>query len=182
MVDYKKPAAPTVTPESGAYSEGQKVTVDNIPEGSKAYYTIDGSVPTSASDEYIEPFDIPTGNNVISVVIIDTHNQSSTVVKRNYVVSKAKSFSYNECLDILKNRLVSDGVVKADGNTTTDGKAVTYVYQPKSTVDSVEMYIVRLDVTDNIATTTKGYYGIGIKNGACYKITNSNGTYSSTEY
>ena len=182
VVDYKKPAAPTVTPESGAYSEGQKVTVDNIPEGSKAYYTIDGSVPTSASDEYIEPFDIPTGNNVISVVIIDTHNQSSTVVKRNYVVSKAKSFSYNECLDILKNRLVSDGVVKADGNTTTDGKAVTYVYQPKSTVDSVEMYIVRLDVTDNTATTTKGYYGIGIKNGACYKITNSNGTYSSTEY
>lgn len=182
IVEYKKPSAPTVSPESGTYSEGQKVTVDNIPVGSKAYYTLDGSTPTASSEEYTEPFDIPTGNNVISVVIIDSHNQSSSVVKRNYVVNKAKTFSYNECLDILKNRLIADGVLKSDGNTTKDGKTVTYVYQSKTTVDSVEMYIVRFDVTDKSNTSTVGYYGIAIKSGTCYKVTNKDGSYSASEY
>lgn len=182
VVDYKKPSTPTVNPESGTYAEGQQVTVSNIPVGSKAYYTLDGSTPTANSEEYTEPFDIPAGNNVISVIIIDSHNQASSVVKRNYVINKAKTFSYNECLEILKNRLIADGVLKSDGNTTSDGKKVTFVYQPKATVDSVEMYIVRYDVTDKSKTTTEGYYGIGIKNGTCYKVTNSNGSYSSTEY
>lgn len=182
IVDYKKPSAPTVSPESGTYSEGQKVTVSNIPSNSKAYYTLDGSTPTANSEEYTEPFDIPAGNNVISVIIIDSHNQSSSVVKRNYVVEKAKTFSYNECLDILKQRLISDGVLKSDGNTTSDGKTVTFVYQPKTTINSVEMYVVRLDVTDKSQTTTSGYYGIGIKSGTCYKVTHNNGSYSAGEY
>ena len=182
VVDYKKPSTPTVSPESGTYAEGQQVTISNIPVGSKAYYTLDGSTPTAGSEEYTEPFDIPEGNNVISVIIIDSHNQASSVVKRNYVINKAKTFSYNECLEILKNRLIADGVLKSDGNTTSDGRKVTFVYQPKATVNSVEMYIVRFDVTDKSKTSTEGYYGIGIKNGTCYKVTNSNGSYSSSEY
>lgn len=82
VVDYKKPSTPTVSPESGTYAEGQQVTISNIPVGSKAYYTLDGSTPTAGSEEYTEPFDIPEGNNVISVVIIDSHNQASSVVKK----------------------------------------------------------------------------------------------------
>ena len=38
------------------------------------------------------------------------------------------------------------------------------------------------DVKDKSKTSTEGYYGIGIKNGTCYKVTNSNGSYSSSEY
>ena len=113
-VDFKKPSAPTVGPASGTYEEGQTVTIDNIPVGSTAYYTLDGSTPTKNSEEYSEPFTIPTGNNVISVVIIDSHNQSSSVVKRNYVVNKAKTYVYNEALEILKGKLISKGVLKSD--------------------------------------------------------------------
>ena len=69
-VDIKKPSAPTVGPASGTYEEGQTVTIDNIPVGSTAYYTLDGSTPTKNSEEYSEPFTIPTGNNVISVVTV----------------------------------------------------------------------------------------------------------------
>lgn len=58
------------------------MTISNIPVGSKAYYTLDGSTPTAGSEEYTEPFDIPEGNNVIAVVIIDSHNQASSVVKK----------------------------------------------------------------------------------------------------
>lgn len=182
-VDFKKPSAPTVSPASGTYEEGQTVTIDNIPAGSTAYYTLDGSTPTKNSDEYSEPFTIPTGNNVISVVIIDSHNQSSSVVKRNYVVNKAKTYVYNEALEILKAKLISKGVLKSDGATAADGSTVTFVYQSRTTVDGVEMFVVRYDVTSKTGkTSTAGYYGVATKTGDCYTVTQNGGAYSAAAY
>lgn len=182
-VDFKKPSAPTVSPASGTYEEGQTVTIDNIPAGSTAYYTLDGSTPTKNSEEYSEPFTIPTGNNVISVVIIDSHNQSSSVVKRNYVVNKAKTYVYNEALEILKAKLTSKGVLKSDGATAADGSTVTFVYQSRTTVDGVEMFVVRYDVTSKTGkTSTAGYYGVATKTGDCYTVTQNGGAYSAAAY
>lgn len=182
-VDFKKPSAPTVSPVSGTYEEGQTVTIDNIPVGSTAYYTLDGSTPTKNSEEYSEPFTIPTGNNVISVVIIDSHNQSSSVVKRNYVVNKAKTYVYNEALEILKGKLISKGVLKSDGTTAADGSTVTFVYQSRTTVDGVEMFVVRYDVTSKTGkTSTAGYYGVATKTGDCYTVTQNGGAYSAAAY
>lgn len=182
-VDFKKPSAPTVSPVSGTYEEGQTVTIDNIPVGSTAYYTLDGSTPTKNSEEYSEPFTIPTGNNVISVVIIDSHNQSSSVVKRNYVVNKAKTYVYNEALEILKGKLISKGVLKSDGTTAADGSTVTFVYQSRTTVDGVEMFVVRYDVTSKTGkTSTAGYYGVATKTGDCYTVTQNGGAYSADAY
>ena len=182
-VDFKKPSAPTVSPVSGTDEEGQTVTIDNIPVGSTAYYTLDGSTPTKNSEEYSEPFTIPTGNNVISVVIIDSHNQSSSVVKRNYVVNKAKTYVYNEALEILKGKLISKGVLKSDGTTAADGSTVTFVYQSRTTVDGVEMFVVRYDVTSKTGkTSTAGYYGVATKTGDCYTVTQNGGAYSAAAY
>ncbi len=182
-VDFKKPSAPTVSPASGTYEEGQTVTIDNIPVGSTAYYTLDGSTPTKNSEEYSESFTIPTGNNVISVVIIDSHNQSSSVVKRNYVVNKAKTYVYNEALEILKGKLISKGVLKSDGATAADGSTVTFVYQSRTTVDEVEMFVVRYDVTSKAGkTSTAGYYGVATKTGDCYTVTQNGGAYSAAAY
>lgn len=182
-VDFKKPSAPTVSPVSGTYEEGQTVTIDNIPVGSTAYYTLDGSTPNKNSEEYSEPFTIPTGNNVISVVIIDSHNQSSSVVKRNYVVNKAKTYVYNEALEILKGKLISKGVLKSDGATAADGSTVTFVYQSRTTVDGVEMFVVRYDVTSKTGkTSTAGYYGVATKTGDCYTVTQNGGAYSADAY
>ena len=182
-LDFKKPSAPTVSPASGTYEEGQTVTIDNIPAGSTAYYTLDGSTPTKNSEEYSEPFTIPTGNNVISVVIIDSHNQSSSVVKRNYVVNKAKTYVYNEALEILKAKLISKGVLKSDGATAADGSTVTFVYQSRTTVDGVEMFVVRYDVTSKTGkTSTAGYYGVATKTGDCYTVTQNGGAYSAAAY
>ena len=182
-VDFKKPSAPTVSPVSGTYEEGQTVAIDNIPVGSTAYYTLDGSTPTKNSEEYSEPFTIPTGNNVISVVIIDSHNQSSSVVKRNYVVNKAKTYVYNEALEILKGKLISKGVLKSDGTTAADGSTVTFVYQSRTTVDGVEMFVVRYDVTSKTGmTSTAGYYGVATKTGDCYTVTQNGGAYIAAAY
>lgn len=182
-VDFKKPSAPTVSPVSGTCDWSSDLTIDNIPVGSTAYYTLDGSTPTKNSEEYSEPFTIPTGNNVISVVIIDSHNQSSSVVKRNYVVNKAKTYVYNEALEILKGKLISKGVLKSDGTTAADGSTVTFVYQSRTTVDGVEMFVVRYDVTSKTGkTSTAGYYGVATKTGDCYTVTQNGGAYSAAAY
>ncbi|MDO5382408.1 MAG: chitobiase/beta-hexosaminidase C-terminal domain-containing protein [Eubacteriales bacterium] len=182
VVDYKKPGLPSVSPASGNYSEGQKITIDNIPEGSKAYYTLDGTTPTKNSTEYTGEFDMPVGNTVVSVIIISSHDQESSVAKRNYVVNASKTYTYDETLSLLRSKLISKSVLKADGETTTDGSKVTFVYHTKTTVNSVEMYITRMDVTKGGTTSTSGYYGVATKTGKCYKVNLSGGTYSVTEY
>lgn len=182
VVEYKKPDAPSISPASGTYQAGQKVSVMNIPEGYKVYYTLDGTTPTDKSTEYTGEFEMPEGNTVVSAIMYDTHNQASTVTKRNYVVNPAKSYSYDEALNILKNKLVSTGVLKSGGNTTSDGASASFVYNSKTTIDGTEMYCIRFDIRKNGNTTTAGYYGVGVKNGQCYKVTINGNSYSATSY
>ena len=78
--------APSVTPTTGQYDEGQKITV-NVPDGYKAYYTLDGSIPkpgVSGSVLYSGPIDMPEGNTVFTVVLADSKNRLSEATKRNY--------------------------------------------------------------------------------------------------
>ena len=78
--------APSVTPTTGQYDEGQKITV-NVPDGYKAYYTLDGSMPkpgVSGSFLYSGPIDMPEGNTVFTVVLADSKNRLSEATKRNY--------------------------------------------------------------------------------------------------
>ena len=96
VVEYGAPAAPDVTPASGKYSDGEKIKINNIPDKCKAYYTTDGTTPTSSSTEYTGEFDMPTGNTVIAFVIINDHEQSSTVVKRNYNVEVKNTYTYSQ--------------------------------------------------------------------------------------
>lgn len=182
VVEYKKPDAPSISPASGTYQAGQKVSVMNIPEGYKVYYTLDGTTPTDKSTEYTGEFEMPEGNTVVSAIMYDAHNQASTVTKRNYVVNPAKSYSYDEALNILKNKLVSTGVLKSGGNTTSDGASASFVYNSKTTIDGTEMYCIRFDIRKNGNTTTAGYYGVGVKNGQCYKVTINGNSYSATSY
>ncbi len=182
VVEYKKPDAPSILPASGTYQAGQKISIMNIPEGYKVYYTLDGTTPTDKSTEYTGEFEMPEGNTVVSAIMYDTHNQASTVTKRNYVVSPAKSYSYDEALNILKNKLVSTGVLKSGGNTTSDGASASFVYNSKTTIDGTEMYCIRFDIRKNGNTTTAGYYGVGVKNGQCYKVTINGNSYSATSY
>ena len=78
--------APTVTPTTGQYEEPQKITVD-VPDGYKAYSTMDGSIPNpgkSGTKLYNGPIDMPEGNTVFTAVLIDSKQRVSDMTKRNY--------------------------------------------------------------------------------------------------
>jgi hypothetical protein len=181
VIEYGVPSAPDVSPASGKYSSGEKVTINNIPDKCKAYYTTDGTIPTSSSTEYTGEFDMPDGNTVVSFVIINEHGQSSTVVKRNYNVTAKSTYTYNQAESQLKSVLVSKKVLKSD-TVAADGSSVNFVYISKTKVNDIELYVIRYDVIKNGNTSTAGLYGVDTSSGKVYTVTGSEGSYSAKEY
>ena len=181
VIEYGAPSAPDVTPASGKYSEGEKIKLNNIPDKSKAYYTIDGSTPTASSTEYTGEFDMPAGNTVVSFIIINEHNQSSSVVKRNYNVEVKNKYTFSQAESQLKTTLIAQKVLKSE-NVAADGSKANFVYETKATVNGNEMYIIRYDVIKNGNTSTAGLYGVDTSSGKVYTVTGSEGSYSAKEY
>jgi tetratricopeptide (TPR) repeat protein len=83
-IKFQAPQAPNVTPKSGSYSQAQTITID-VPEGCSVYYTWDGSNPTTESPTYAGPLDMPVGNNVLSILMVNSHALASSVVRYNYI-------------------------------------------------------------------------------------------------
>lgn len=77
--------APAVTPVAGAYSSVSQIKVE-VPEGYKAYYTysVSGSTPTTSSTEYTGPIDMVVGNNIFSVIVVNSSGKISEVTSMVY--------------------------------------------------------------------------------------------------
>ena len=73
-----------VNPESGEYKEGTTVYID-VPKGCTVYYTWDDSTPTTSSAQYKTPLELPDGNNILSVIVVNAHGMISDVFKYNYI-------------------------------------------------------------------------------------------------
>ena len=75
--------APSVNPSTGTYNASAQITV-NVPEGYTAYYTLDGSEPTTASAQYTEPIDMPevaVGEwTTFKAVLVNNNNGKMTQV------------------------------------------------------------------------------------------------------
>ncbi len=181
IIEYDAPDAPDVSPASGKYSEGEKITINNIPDKCKAYYTTDGSTPSASSTEYTGEFDMPVGNTVVSFIIINEHNQSSPVVKRNYNVEVKNKYTFSQAESQLKSTLIEKRVLKSE-SVAADGSKANFVYETKASVGDKEMYIIRYDVIKNGSTSTAGLYGVDTSSGKVYTVTGTAGSYSATEY
>lgn len=83
-IKFEAPDGVEISPSTGSYTQAQSITIA-VPEGAKAYYTWDGSNPSTASDMYAGPLEMPEGNNVLSVLVVDKHGLASPVVRVNYV-------------------------------------------------------------------------------------------------
>lgn len=86
-VEFPIEDAPSVTPSTGQYDSDQKIEVI-VPDKYKAYYTTDGSNPdpenNPATKEYTGPIDMPEGNTIFNVVLVDQKGRISDITKRNY--------------------------------------------------------------------------------------------------
>ena len=180
-INYQKPDAPVISPSSGAYEYGEKISIDAA-DGTKIYYTTDGTTPTTDSQAYTEPFSMPEGNIVVSAIVVDEHDLVSSVARKNYIVNPQKSYTYTEALEILKDRMKELGMLNADEQTAPNGAAAVFSYVGNVTINDTELYQIRVDLKSGTQTTTEGNYGVGIKNGKCYQITETEGAYQSSSY
>lgn len=85
VIDLQAPDMPEVTPDGGNVKADQKVTV-TVPEDCVAFYTWDGTTPNVSSPKYTEPLEIPEGDNVLSVVIMNEKTEKFSNTYRGHFV------------------------------------------------------------------------------------------------
>lgn len=79
------PEYAAVTPDGGRITEAAAVTIE-AEEGCSIYYTWDGTDPTDTSAKYEAPLEIPEGNNILSVLVInDKSGLDSGVYRTNFI-------------------------------------------------------------------------------------------------
>lgn len=78
--------APAVTPSTGQYTSATQISI-TVPEGYTAYYTMDNTIPTTASTQYTGPIDMPEGQTIFSAILVNKNGKTTQVTKRNYVLN-----------------------------------------------------------------------------------------------
>ena len=84
-VEFPIEDAPSVTPSTGQYDDYQEIKI-LVPDGYVAFYTTDGSNPTTSETriQYSGPFDMPEGNTILNVVLMNQKERYSDITKRTY--------------------------------------------------------------------------------------------------
>lgn len=85
-IEFPIADAPAVAPSTGQYTEPQQITI-TVPEGYTAYYTMDGSTPTTASTQYTGPVTMPeNAQTIFNAILVNNNNGKATeVTTRNYI-------------------------------------------------------------------------------------------------
>lgn len=86
VIEFPIVNAPAVTPATGQYTEPTKITI-TVPDGYTAYYTMGGSTPTTESDKYTGPIDMPQNTQTIfsAILVNDNNGKATDVTTRNYI-------------------------------------------------------------------------------------------------
>lgn len=166
------PKAPGILPESGKFTEPTKIEL-TIPEGAKAYYTTDGTVPTEQSKTCGSSFSMPIGNNVISVLYIDKNNKTSEVVKRNYDLAIDLSVGQDVIESTIKKALLNKGEIdNMDGYKEGSDGVFEFAVLSMEKIYNEDYYIVE-KVKKFFSGESKfvGYYAYKISDGKLYTAT-----------
>lgn len=172
--------APVVSPSSGTYTEAQQITVE-VPDGMKAYYTIDayGKTPDTESEEYTEPIDMPRGKNVFSVILVDESGMSSDITENIYQYNVDRNYSYDEALTNLKDFLVDQEVIEDVSGAMKDNSVMEFSYKEIAIVDNNEYYLIECTYKSSSNKIIDTYiYGVDTVKGNVDRIsTDADGKY-----
>jgi hypothetical protein len=179
VITYKRTAAPEISPASGTYRSGEKIVI-TAEDDAVIYYTLDGTTPSRSSPVYSGEIEMPEGNSIVSAIAVNKYDVVSAVTRRNYIVQATRNVTYEEALSILKSRMERLNILSSDGEHLTNGQSAAFEYQSAIVVDDVEMYYIKCTIQSD--TQQISYYGVGMQNGECYRITGSENSYTATAY
>ena len=78
-------ATPTFSPEAGAYTGTQSVTISCETEGSTIYYTTDGTTPTNESTQYTAAIQVSETTTIKAIAYVGS--SASTVATATYTIT-----------------------------------------------------------------------------------------------
>ncbi len=110
-ISYDTPSKATISPDGGTYTEPTTITI-MAEDDCTIYYTWDGTTPTTDSAVYTEPIEVIEGNNILSVIVVNKHGNSSGVVQAK--------FKYTAPDDLL-----TDDEESAEGDESSEAAAAT---------------------------------------------------------
>lgn len=170
------PEKPEVSPESGEYRELTEVTAE-IPDGCKAYYTLDGNVPTQESEEFKGSLTLPMGNHIFSLIYYNRNGVASEVTTRVYDFIFSAPVTKTDAIDLVRSGLVENGeLADTDGNAV-DGTWGTASFECTQilTINDTQYYRVNKIYSGE---GPYGAYAVEIKTGAVFSLLDNNGYYT----
>ena len=154
--------APKVTPDSGTYTEPTKIEVE-VPDGMKAYYTIDeyGKTPDTESEEYTGPIDMPRGKNVFSVILVDESGMCSDITENIYKYNVDRRYNYDDALSLLKEKLKYEHIIVDLSGNMPDDKYLEFSYSEIAIIENDEYNIIVCNEKNSDGKTIDTYiYGV----------------------
>ena len=87
-IEFPLVDAPAVSPSTGQYSTATQITI-TVPDGYTAYYTMDGSTPTTSSEKYTDPIDMPENSQTTfsAILVNDKNGKATEATTRNYITT-----------------------------------------------------------------------------------------------
>ena len=87
-IEFPLVDAPAVSPSTGQYSTATQITI-TVPDGYTAYYTLDGSTPTTSSEKYTDPIDMPENSQTTfsAILVNDKNGKATEATTRNYITT-----------------------------------------------------------------------------------------------
>lgn len=172
VISFEAPSAPKVSPSSGSYetSSEQLIIIGNVPSGADAYYEISFSdtpvKPTVNSTKYTEPFAMPEGSFILSVIIINDKNLESEVVVNNYTLKKVDKFSDTASEQLIWSALVQNKIIN-DKHKTEDDELLELSYNSKKEINGHNLWLFTVKIADE---KQKYLYACDADEGMVYKV------------
>lgn len=168
IINYEAPATPTIFPEKTSFKQATDVmvTINNIPNDSVAYYTIDGTVPNEDSTVYEGAFALPAGSTIVNVLVVDSHGLTCRTSK-TYNVTYISDITEEDALANIWDMLEREEYVDEE-HLDEDGNLCELQYYTKKTIEEVTVYMYYYSVDGEIMDY---WYAADDSNGYVYKVT-----------
>ncbi|MBK9501157.1 MAG: chitobiase/beta-hexosaminidase C-terminal domain-containing protein [Leptospiraceae bacterium] len=152
-------AMPTLNPAAGTYDTAQTIALSTPTSGATIYYTLDGSMPTTASTQYTTGISITVGGatTTIQALAVKGGMADSGVASGTYVMNFISPPVFNP----VAGTYGSDQSVIID--TPTFGATIYYTLDGLNPTPSSAQYTTPISIAGN--RTTKTIKAIAIKSG-----------------
>ena len=152
--------APVFQPAGGTYEEAQKVTITSATEGVTIYYTTDGTMPTTHSNEYTEAITVDQ-SRVIQALAVKNGEQYSSITEAVYVIQSQSGGQEKAEAPVFSLRAGTYTAAK-EVEITTDTPGATIYYTLDGTVPTTESAVYKKAI---LVDQTRIIKAIAVKEG-----------------